>query len=86
MNCKPGDLAILIAANIPENIGKIVHVIRRGTVEDWVIHFDRPAWGLAVDNGIPAISVVHETADWTLRPLRPDPVSEPSQEPAEMGA
>lgn len=27
MNCKPGDLAIIIKAMIPENVGKIVRVV-----------------------------------------------------------
>lgn len=28
MNCKPGDLAIVIKSIVPENIGKIVKVVR----------------------------------------------------------
>lgn len=27
MNCKPGDLAIVIKASVPQNIGKIVRVL-----------------------------------------------------------
>lgn len=27
MNCKPGDLAIVVSSLIPSNVGKIVHVV-----------------------------------------------------------
>jgi hypothetical protein len=28
MNCKPGDLAIIVRAILPENIGRIVEIVR----------------------------------------------------------
>ena len=40
MNCKQGDLAIIIRAVVPENIGKIVEVVRAPNMEDSFIPID----------------------------------------------
>jgi hypothetical protein len=54
MNCKPGDLAIIVWSHCPENIGRIVEVIRpairgidffageTGNLITWVVKADRP--------------------------------------------
>jgi hypothetical protein len=66
MNCKPGDLAVVVAADNPENIGRIVLVLgqahRPGT---WVIRY----------HGHPGVTAVGPcwepwTYDYELRPIR----------------
>ena len=41
LRCKPGDLAIVIKANIPENLGLIVKVICRDPGKDIIRFHDR---------------------------------------------
>jgi hypothetical protein len=42
-NCKVGDLAITVNAYNPENIGKIVRIIRASGFIEW-FGFDEPTW------------------------------------------
>lgn len=61
LNCKPGDLAVIIRSpQAPENIGKIVHVIRAASegeiVEGWSVCLSPnfPAW-IVESAGLPMI-------------------------------
>lgn len=51
MNCKPGDLAIVIRAELPENVGIIVRVLRPARSrhgKGWWVDAQRPrptTWG-----------------------------------------
>jgi hypothetical protein len=50
MNCKQGDLAFIVRATNPENIGKIVEVVRPYVVGDEFFPIEgRPAWRLHED-------------------------------------
>jgi len=47
MNCKPGDLAIIVSSRLaPENIGRIVEVMRRRIPDRlfpcWIVRSGRP--------------------------------------------
>lgn len=76
MNCKPGDLAMVVKAVCPENIGLIVKVLR------WAPPIDgMPAWETESDRPSPTVCTIsprvstgmHRVADvrdaW-LRPIR----------------
>jgi hypothetical protein len=84
MNCKPGDIAYVINATMPQNIGRMVQVISPLGVE--------PHWGgyiwrigsckgqfcwLVRSCGAPLTNYQREAlfeapfADWCLRPIRP---------------
>lgn len=83
MNCKPGDLAIVIRSSTPENVGKIVHV--RGIFQQgqngilsndsgtiwWCVSEGSP---LALRDALrfcPARVTECPIPDHCLRPLRP---------------
>lgn len=74
MNCKPGDLAVIVLApSDPQHLGKIVTVkfqVERGYGASWVCDPH-----LLCDDGI-------EIAwnDRSLRPIRPDETTEESTE------
>ena len=69
MNCKPGDLAVVVGGERVENIGKVVTVLRpyEGRKDcyrlpaDWVIEF----------HGRECVA-----ADCFLRPIRPDGITD----------
>jgi hypothetical protein len=44
MNCKPGDLAVLVRANLPENIGSFCEVLGASGIPDyeWSVKFQSP--------------------------------------------
>lgn len=77
MNCKPGDLAIVISAppRNPQLIGTIVRVLKvrpdfkfeefGGVFAACLVRPPRPAWG---DNG--ELSDTGWVQDWRLRPIR----------------
>ena len=87
MNCKPGDLAIIVCD--PEwrgkDIGKIVKVI--SVADDW-LDADEPEWSIVSisgplsvydDNELPLPSCETDIKDKNLRPLSP-PATDSSTE------
>lgn len=85
MNCRPGDLAIVVRSKTPTNIGKIVQVLRRhATGDSHIVSLDSdPVIWLCHTTGSPlhwsgalGIEVVRSDSgpipDSCLRPLRPD--------------
>lgn len=82
MNCKPGDLAFIVRSDFPENIGRIVRVIK-------LINDDPPRWHVVLE-GSPAKAYYktppHERVpategqicDSNLRPIRPEPEQLPA--------
>lgn len=67
MNCKPGDLAIVLRANeTPEHVGKILTVVRLHN-GDW----PEPHW-LTEPEFLHSCGNPLVFADSDLRPLRPD--------------
>lgn len=92
MNCKPGDMAVLVKAVLPANVGLIVQVVRAYGIsvcaEDrgmflWLI---KPAWPCATMNTQTRIvkygTNLFPVADAWLRPIRPPetPVTETRDE------
>jgi hypothetical protein len=76
MNCKPGDLALIVGADHPQNLGRIVQVVRAYPYMQnawWVKHNGRPGVSL---NGL-----VMEgwSFDHELRPIR-DPGDDAADE------
>lgn len=75
MNCKPGDMALVISAPAHlEAIGAIVQVVCRylGTIGDeWVINWRGRDW---------------TCLDSSLKPLRPDSEPESTDTPRELEA
>lgn len=61
MNCKPGDLAVIVRATYAENLGRIVHVVEpwpfRGYPIGYTMHFRGRKWRIACD------------ADWVIEPV-----------------
>ena len=66
MRCRPGDLAVFVRSVNPENIGRIVTVVRlaNGAERPWQ-HEPGPAW--IVTSPTPLIALC---ADGTRRPAR----------------
>jgi hypothetical protein len=83
MNCKPGDLALVVRSTIPENLGKIVHVMQAFNEGDLgVISLDKGHLWLCEAAGSPllmrgalSLAIKHlqkcPIPDHCLRPLRP---------------
>ena len=71
MNCKPGDLAVIVGASIArEHVGKVVRCVR-------YVEFDGPAW--EIDPRLPNMRTGNEywcVADHRLRPIRPDGITD----------
>lgn len=84
MNCKPGDLAILIHASLEENIGKIVKVLSsaRGNADGmpwWHISCESMEFGTGVVDGMRLpINRFNslECPDAWLRPISGIPMTE----------
>lgn len=87
LNCKPGDMAIVISASLArENIGRIVEVARQGVngvdyqggsgAHVWMVRSSRPLARAAFGGGY--LSPSHEAAcyDANLRPITGLPVDE----------
>ncbi|MGG5541935.1 hypothetical protein P4G95_09040 [Burkholderia vietnamiensis] len=87
MNCKPGDLAIIVASIFPEEIGVIVEVMRIGVPGvDFHPDANAPAWIVKSDRPLPRY--FHETkkfyswsnekpiADARLRPVSGLPITD----------
>jgi hypothetical protein len=83
MNCKPGDLAITVRADLAENLGKIVRVVSYGGRVTWA-GFREPTCLWRVTAASEACSLVYKFADGErvrvlsglvpdvfLRPIRP---------------
>lgn len=72
MNCKPGDLAIVVR-NLDGNVGKLLHVERP---------FPKPGWWICTPLGTFHTADVGDTrglicaADSALRPIRGDGVTD----------
>lgn len=80
MNCKLGDLAIIIGGDVPENIGSIVEVTARSQYKDrgydWVItSHGSPLIGFDLDTrekrDVPAGAILH-APDRDLKPISGD--------------
>lgn len=84
MNCKPGDLVVLVRPKIPENAGAIGTVLGRSPVPewDWIVEFCRPMkWINQGDS-----DMVGGVNDWQLQPIRGLPVTEHESEPIKESA
>ena len=83
MNCKPGDLAFIIRSDFPENIGRIVRVVkyagvatfrRAGTLYLWVVEAQgSPLRGKWLNSGVISSEFTSLAPDADLRPIRPEP-------------
>lgn len=65
--CKPGDLAVVVRCDIPENLGKVCTVLEAANLPQlaWVVEFPRPIRWLGG-----AFATVGVAYDSLLRPLR----------------
>jgi hypothetical protein len=79
MNCKPGDLAFVISDDFPENVGRMVSVLRR--VPDTFLQSNLLCWEVEVAGSTPlrvyerdkvsiGSAMVCGTYDYQLRPIR----------------
>jgi hypothetical protein len=78
MNCKPGDLAILIHANLPENLGAIVEVIRPCEIFGpgyWVCSSTTPRRGV-IGNRVISAKAENSAHDSWLRPVSGLPIDD----------
>ncbi len=71
MNCRPGDLAIMVRSDFPENLGKFVEVIELsrmipGDVE-WAV---KALQTMETDSGVDPAGSVGLAFDSGLRPIR----------------
>jgi hypothetical protein len=78
MNCKPGDLAVMIRATVPENVGAICAVLVSSTYTEvlgeqvWVVEHQRPRASIHYETGERLCEVTANVRDSWLRPIRPD--------------
>jgi hypothetical protein len=87
LNCKAGDLAITVKCEIPENLGRIVRVLRSNGIEHWSEHGPLHTWEVQTLSEADTLTYVIKgrlcfkstgpVPDAFLRPLHP-----PAQEPA----
>lgn len=78
MNCKPGDLAILIRANLPENLGAILEVIRpceHYGAEYWVCRSITPRRGV-IGSRVVYAKTEHSAPDSWLMPISGMPIDD----------
>lgn len=85
MNCKPGDLAVIIRGRTPgcRYVGTIVTVLeleREASIFGpiWVVEFSRPLTGVTLSKrgdvlGVSGLSAVQGCPDAWLRPIRDQP-------------
>jgi hypothetical protein len=85
MNCQVGDLAVVVDAELPENIGKLVRVVQPGdwsiwsSFEDliyvWVVESLSSECPLVYEHGLGNRSEARKgfVPDVFLRPIRPRP-------------
>ena len=52
LNCKPGDLAVVITAHNPENIGTILRVIKKHHNQDALVDSKELTFGLPKRHGL----------------------------------
>lgn len=92
MNCKPGDLAVVVKPSTIENLGKFVTVIEavgwRSAGEEFTYRGDKYAliadgfvWGVESNTGLVdsrsfATFKVSVCRDEQLRPIRPDGITD----------
>ena len=90
INCRVGDLAITVQAYNPDNIGKIVRVIRSkgigpwpdlvGPQQIWEIESATPGVALIYSiNDVPFLTQEGEAPDCFLRPIRPSSAEQTSE-------
>lgn len=85
MNCKPGDLAVIVGCQVPENNGHIVEVVERDydvydTPEPrWLVRCPTPLHGHDVDTGESQWGNEGSLPDSCLRPISGVPVGEETE-------
>jgi hypothetical protein len=72
MNVKQGDLAITVNTKLPENIGKVVSVVKFlgdifGVKDVWLVDFNKPT-NVDAGSGIILSNIAHVRDAW-LRPI-----------------
>ena len=71
MNCKPGDLAVIVRDDTPENVGKLVLVKERGSEWEWD---PQPHWACkALGSPVVALVVDDERQPTGFTRLEPEP-------------
>ena len=90
MNCKPGDLAVVIRGRTPgcKYLGHIVKVLELERPSSifgpiWLVEFSRPLVGVALRKngevlGVSDLSAVHGCPDAWLLPIRDQPGADES--------
>lgn len=87
MNCKPGDLAYIIHAMCPQNVGRVVEVVRDAgdhwlLGHMWVVRAFSPLQVMTDRGGYTFQSEFADTPDAWLRPIAGLPVE--AEEGAEV--
>ncbi|MET3232239.1 UNVERIFIED_ORG: hypothetical protein ABIC54_004444 [Burkholderia sp. 1263] len=97
MNCKPGDLAVIIRSSFPSNIGHIVEVLRRcpacelidPLVPEWecreIGSLEKEVWVFGEDDTPPKDGEI-DIADRDLRPISGVPVDDEVTDDLEITA
>lgn len=86
MNCRQGDLAIVVKSNHPINIGRIVDVLGPSSLfpDEWLCRgVNGPLRGFLSDGSIDDIDPRIFISDSHLRPIRPEP--DPLERTTERG-
>jgi hypothetical protein len=73
--CRPGDLAVIIASEMPENLGRFVDVLHESAP-----HKGDPAWWVRMRNG-PGMRADGPAYEGRIRDKRLQPIRGPKDEP-----
>lgn len=76
MNCKPGDMAVVLQAKLPQNIGLIVEVLERGFMDNedgwtWRVKAAWPCTAVNTLSGLRRTVTEASVRDAWLKPIRP---------------
>ena len=73
LNCKVGDLAITVRAELPQNLGRIVHIVRPLGIQAWSEFGPVHMWWVEALPGS-AHLLCYENADGSIEQSRTGPV------------
>jgi len=81
LNCKPGDLAIVVRSDVNGDIGTIVEVLHRSFVDDdgdhqWLTKWPRPTRAFGHHSGREMLVVETFIPDAWLRPVSGLPITD----------
>ena len=73
LNCKSGDLAITVRAEVPQNLGRVVHIVKSLGAQDWSTFGAVQMWWVEAISGS-SRPLHYLCSDGTIKLARAGPV------------